>query len=81
MDRLGGGAAHDAHVSVAKFDSQGGLGDEHGDCLVLVDAAEGDFLPDDHDHAGSSRCSTTDKTTSANPGLPEPTPRRNVAPG
>ena len=28
----------------------------------------------------SRRCSTTDKTTSANPGLPSPTPAENVAP-
>jgi hypothetical protein len=31
---------------------EGGVGDQHGDGLVFVDAAEGDLLPGDHDHAG-----------------------------
>ena len=32
-------------VAVAELDGEGGLGDQHGDGLVLVDAAEGDLLP------------------------------------
>jgi hypothetical protein len=44
--RPGGGAADDADAAVVELDSQGGLGDQHGGGLVLVDAGEGDLLPD-----------------------------------
>jgi hypothetical protein len=47
-----GGAAADPHVAVVEFDGEGGLGDQHGEGLVLAGAAEGYLLPDDHDHAG-----------------------------
>jgi DNA-binding PadR family transcriptional regulator len=50
--RLGGGAADDADVAAVELDSRGGLGDQRGDGLVVVDSAEGDLLPDDHDRAG-----------------------------
>src|SRR5689334_14974623 len=49
---LAGGAADDLGVGVGQFDGEGGFGDEHGDGLVFVGAAEGDFLAADHDHAG-----------------------------
>lgn len=51
-DRLGGGAADDAGVAVAQVDGQGRVGHRDGDGLVAVGAAECDFLPTDHDHAG-----------------------------
>jgi len=50
--RLGGCPEDDQYISVSALDSESGLGDQHGDGLVLVDAAEGDLLADDHDHAG-----------------------------
>jgi hypothetical protein len=40
--RLGGGAADDPDVAVAELDGQGGLGDQHGDGVPGVDAAEGE---------------------------------------
>jgi hypothetical protein len=42
----------DPGIAVVELDGDGGLGDQHGDGLVLVDGAQGDLLPDDHDHAG-----------------------------
>src|SRR5580704_8979875 len=50
--RLGGGAADDPDIALGELDGEGGAGDQHRDGLVFVDAAEGDLLPDDHDHAG-----------------------------
>ena len=39
-----GGAADDADDPVLELDGQAGLGNGLGDCLVLVQAAEGDLL-------------------------------------
>jgi hypothetical protein len=50
--RLGGCPADDPGIAVVELDGEGGLGDQHGDGLVLVDGVQGDLLPDDHDHAG-----------------------------
>jgi hypothetical protein len=51
-DRLGGGPADGAGVLAAEVDGDGVLRDVDGDDLPGVDAAEGDLLADDHDHAG-----------------------------
>jgi hypothetical protein len=37
-------------VAVIELDSENGLGDQHRDDLVRMDAAEGHLLTDDHDH-------------------------------
>jgi hypothetical protein len=50
--RLGGGPPDGAHVVAAQVDSDGVLGDVHGDHAPGVDAAQGDLLPGDHDDAG-----------------------------
>src|SRR5215469_14369488 len=39
--RLGGGAADDAGVAVIDLDGESGFGDQHGDGLMFMDAAEG----------------------------------------
>jgi hypothetical protein len=44
--------ADDPGVAVGELDGEGGVGNQYGAGLVLVDAAEGDLLPHDHDHAG-----------------------------
>ena len=49
MHRLAGGAPDDLGVAVRELDGQSGVTDQHGDRLVLVDLAEGDLLPGDHD--------------------------------
>jgi hypothetical protein len=51
-DWVGGGAADGPGVVAAQVDGDGVLGDVGGDGLPGVDAAEGDLLADDHDHAG-----------------------------
>ena len=35
-----------------ELDRQGGVGDHHGDGLVLMHPTEGDLLPGDHDDPG-----------------------------
>ena len=66
--RLGGCPADDPGVAVIELDGEGGLGDQHGDGLVLVDAAEGDLLPDDHDHAAARHLSwSTSNSASLHP--------------
>ena len=42
--RLVGGPADDPGIAVVEFDGEGGLRDEHGDGLAIVDAAKGDLL-------------------------------------
>jgi hypothetical protein len=49
--RLGGGPADGPGV-VAEVDGDRVGGDVDGDDLPGVDAAQGDLLPGDHDHAG-----------------------------
>ena len=51
-DWLGGGPADGAGVVAAQVDGHGVVVDVDGDNLPGVDPAEGDFLADDHDHAG-----------------------------
>ena len=50
-DRLGGGPPNGAGV-FAEVDGDHLGGDVDGDDLPGVDAAQGDFLPGDHDDAG-----------------------------
>ena len=52
-DRLGGGPADGPGV-FAEVDGDDLGGDVDGDDLAGVDAAQGDFLPGDHDHAGGA---------------------------
>ena len=51
-DRLGGGPPDGTDIVAGQLDAEGVFGDVDGDDLVGVDPAEGDFLADDHDHAG-----------------------------
>src|SRR5262245_59643342 len=52
-DGLGGGAGDGADVAVAGLDGQGAFGYVDGGGGAGVDAAEGDFLADDHDDAAA----------------------------
>jgi hypothetical protein len=51
-DRLGGGPADGAGAGGGQVDGEGVLGDVDGNDPAGVEAAQGDLLPDDHDHAG-----------------------------
>jgi hypothetical protein len=51
-DGLGGGPPDDAGVVAGQVDGDRIGGDVDGDDAPGVDAAQGDLLPGDHDHAG-----------------------------